>query len=51
MPTLGNFFISIIKITSIIDLICIMIQGKMLVLNRWLQKKANIKLLFRSDKK
>ena len=35
----ATFFISIIKIISIIGLICIMIQCKMLLLNQWLQKK------------
>ena len=35
----ATFFISIIKIISIIGLIFIMIQGKMLLLNLWLQKK------------
>ena len=46
----ATFFISIIKIISIIGLIFIMIQGKMLLLNLWLQKKmANIKFMFRSD--
>ena len=39
VATLGNFFISIIKIISIIGLIFIMIQDKMLLLNLWLQKK------------
>ena len=35
----ATFFISIIKIISIIGLICIMIQCKMLLLNQLLQKK------------
>ena len=39
VTTWATFFITIIEIIiSIIGLICIMIQGKMLLLNQWLQK-------------